>query len=61
MLETGYMASVTPPHAGVAWQTQQPVSAAELVDKLRDLGCTQADIGDAFFKADPSWLERTFR
>jgi hypothetical protein len=52
-----YMAEVTPPHGqGVAWSTPQPMSRDELIEALRERGCHQADIGDAFYEADPHWL-----
>jgi hypothetical protein len=34
-----------------------PVAADELIDRLRQLGCHQTDIGDAFYAANPKWLE----
>jgi hypothetical protein len=30
----------------------------DLVDALRGIGCHQTDIGDAFYEADPDWLDR---
>jgi hypothetical protein len=30
--------------------------ADELIAALRDQGCHQTDIGDAFYAADPEWL-----
>ena len=57
--QDGYMASVTPPHVqGGAWSNPQPLSRSELVQELLHLGCHQTDIGDAFYAADPQWLER---
>ena len=54
-----YRANVTPPHCrGEAWSTPEPMTADELVDALRERGCHQTDIGDAFFDADPEWLIR---
>ena len=53
----GYEAEATPPHASREWRTRQPMTAADLVAELRKLGCHPADIGDAFFEADPDWLE----
>jgi hypothetical protein len=34
------------------------MSAEELVGELRSRGCHQTDIGDAFYDADPQWLDR---
>ena len=54
-IEGGYTGQVTPPHAE-AWQTEQPVTASELVSALRELGCHTTDIADAFTQANPDWL-----
>jgi hypothetical protein len=54
-----YEATVTPPHgSGVAWSTPQLMSRDDLVTALRERGCHQTDIGDAFYEADPEWLLR---
>ena len=55
--EGGYTASVTPPHSHEAWSTAVPTTVGALVAKLRELGCHQTDIGDAFYEADPLWLD----
>lgn len=56
-VETGFLAHVTPPHGnGVEWQSTTPMDAEALIDALRDRGCHQTDIGDAFHAADPEWL-----
>lgn len=34
------------------------MSRDELVAALQEIGCHQTDIGDAFFEADPDWLNR---
>jgi len=53
----GYVAEVTPPHAGgTAWSTSVPVSARQLVRELTRRGCHETDIGDAFYEADPAWI-----
>lgn len=58
-LDNGYAADVTPPHGqGRAWSSPHPMSRDELVAALRRIGCYQTDIGDAFFEADPRWLDR---
>ena len=53
----GYEAIATPPHvSGSAWQSPQPMPIRELVAALRQCGCHQTDIGDAFYEANPDWL-----
>lgn len=55
-----YSAIVSPPRGnGHPWRTEQPLSANELVDRLRDLGCHTTDISDAFYAAYPYWLDDT--
>lgn len=52
-----YTAEVTPLHGRESyWRTLQPVSANELLKRLRGLGCHTTDIGDAFFDAYPDWV-----
>lgn len=54
-----FLADVTPPHCdGERWSTPEPMTADELIDALRERGCHQTDIGDAFYNADPEWLTR---
>lgn len=54
----GYSAQVTPPHGGgIPWTTTQPMSRDALIAALRERGCHQTDIGDAFYEADPQWLD----
>lgn len=53
----GYDAEAGSPHTRREWRTKQPTTAADLVAVLRKLGCHPTDIGDAFFEADPNWLE----
>lgn len=54
-----YTAVVTPPHGrGERWASPNRMSASELVDALRELGCHTTDISDAMFEADPFWLNR---
>jgi hypothetical protein len=52
-----YTAQVTPRHGDRPWAPERPLSAKELVDALRGLGCHTTDIGDAFYEANPDWLE----
>ena len=52
-----YEATVTPPHGrSVPWVSPRPMTADALVAALRELGCHQTDIGDAFHDADPDWV-----
>ena len=54
-----YEATVTPPHGGgVPWSTDSPMTRQDLIAALRGRGCHQTDIGDAFYEADPDWLQR---
>ena len=54
---SGYEAIATPPHVnGSAWQSPQPMPIRELVAALRQRGCRQTDVGDAFYEANPDWL-----
>lgn len=54
-----YDGAVTPPHSGSApWSSDQPMTQGDLVAALLALGCHQTDIGDAFYAADPNWLQR---
>ena len=53
-----YSATVSPPHSGLRPSSiLHPVAAAELIDRLQQLGCHQTDIGDAFYAANPKWLD----
>ena len=55
----GYLAEVTPPNIhGSAWKISKPMSRDELARELLRLGCHETDVGDAFYAADPNWLER---
>jgi len=54
-----YEGTITPPHGGDSPRSSlHPMTADSLIDALRDLGCHQTDIGDAFYAADPEWLRR---
>jgi hypothetical protein len=53
----GYEATVTPPHAVAAWETNGPITARDLLAALLQRGCHQTDVGDAFYAADPRWLD----
>ena len=58
-VEDGYTATVTPSHGDdVRWETPGPTSQGALIDALAELGFHQQDIGDAFYEADPDWLQR---
>jgi hypothetical protein len=52
-----YEATVTPPHSQVAWSTPRPMSADALDRQLYEIGCHPTDVGDAFYEADPEWIE----
>ncbi len=54
-----YEATVTPPHGNVEWATTEPMTVDEFDRKLFELGCHPTDIGDAFYEADPNWIERS--
>ncbi len=55
----GYTARVSPPHGGSQrWTTNEPMTAAALVERLLASGCHQTDVGDAMYAADPDWLDR---
>lgn len=56
-----YEARVTPPHGSVEWSTPEPMSVDALDKKLFELGCHPTGIGDAFYQADPDWVERSKR
>ncbi len=54
-----YAALVTPPHGnGRQWHSERPLSADDLIEELRNLGCHTTDVSDAFYEADPLWLSR---
>jgi hypothetical protein len=56
--ESAYVAEVTPPHGeGEQWSSPHPMSRDDVVAAPRQIGCQQTDIGDAFFEADPGWLD----
>lgn len=38
------------------WSTSTPMSTDDLIRELLALGFHQIDIGDAFYAADPDWL-----
>jgi hypothetical protein len=60
MTDAMYEARVTPPHGlGVPWSTAKPLTRDDLVAALREQGCHQTDIADAFYAADPEWLLRS--
>jgi hypothetical protein len=57
-VEKRYLARVTPPHGnGSNWEAHAPMTRDQLVQQLLSLGCHQTDIGDAFYDADPEWLD----
>jgi hypothetical protein len=57
-VDGGYTAEVTPsPTLPGRWRTVRPLSARELQEKLIGLGYHLQDIVDAFYFADPQWME----
>jgi hypothetical protein len=56
-----YAGVATPPHVHEAWSSNSPLTARELIEELRARGCHQQDVDDAFYAADPGWLERLSR
>lgn len=54
----GYTATVTRPDIGFTWETHAPLTQKQLIRELLTNGCHQTDIGDAFYEADPHWLDR---
>jgi hypothetical protein len=46
------------PDVNAEWSTPQPMSANQLVEELLNRGAHQRDIGDAFYLADPNWLNK---
>jgi hypothetical protein len=54
-----YEAKVSPPHSATAWATPEPMSVDDLDRALYHLGCHPTDIGDAFYAADPNWIEQS--
>ena len=55
-----YEAEVTPPHGrGQHWRSPEPMEIDDLITALTERGCHQADVGDAFFEADPEWEIRS--
>ena len=53
----GYLARVTSPHVQGEWGNPTPLSCSELVKELRPRGVHTTDISDAFYEADPNWLQ----
>jgi hypothetical protein len=57
----GYTCTATPPEAQTSWSTDTPEAVERIINELRDRGAHQSDIGDAFYLADPDWLEELKR
>jgi hypothetical protein len=53
----GYLVSATPPHTKTTYKSRAALSARDAIDELTQLGAHQTDIGDAFYAADPNWLQ----
>ena len=46
------------PNVKEAWSTTEPLDANQLCKELLSRGAHQTDIGDAFYEADPDWLNK---
>jgi len=53
----GYLVHVTSPHVQEEWKSPIPLSCGELVKELRSRGVHTTSISDAFYEADPNWLQ----
>lgn len=59
LVDGKYIARVSPPHGTVEWESKEPLTVQALDAKLHDLGCHATDISDAFYAADPGWVQGT--
>jgi hypothetical protein len=55
----GYVAHATPPHVKAEWRSDRPMAVKDLIAELLGRGAHQTDIGDAFYFADPNWVENS--
>jgi hypothetical protein len=46
------------PSVKTEWRAPGPMSADQIVEELLSRGAHQTDIGDAFYAADPQWLDK---
>ena len=53
----GYLAHATSPHVQEEWKNPTPMSCSALIKELRSRGVHTTDIADAFYEADPNWLQ----
>ena len=56
-----YLAQLTLPDMPAVdseWSTSEPMDRDQLIEELRQRGAHPTDIGDAFYSADPDWLEK---
>jgi hypothetical protein len=53
----GYLAYATTPHVQEEWGNPMPLSCSELIKELRARGVHTTSISDAFYEADPNWLQ----
>jgi len=53
----GYVAHATSPHVQEEWKSPNPLNRGELVKELRSWGVHTTSISDAFYEADPNWLQ----
>jgi hypothetical protein len=52
-----YVAEASPPHSDRRVSVAEPLSAAEIIEKLRQAGCHTTDIADALYAANPHWTD----
>jgi hypothetical protein len=55
----GYVAHATPPHVKAEWRSDRPMAVKDVIAELLGRGAHQTDIGDAFYLADPNWVENS--
>jgi len=53
----GYLVHVTSPRVQEEWKSPNPLNRGELVKELRSRGVHTTSISDAFYEADPNWLQ----
>lgn len=56
-VDGGYIARAHRTVDGAEWSTSEPMTVNALVAALFKMGFHQQDIGDAFYQADPDWVE----
>ena len=51
-----YEVAVSPPQSA-NWQSSEPLTATQVLERLGALGCHSTDITDALYAADPAWAD----